>query len=100
MKPGTTEISINECLRDLLGPEKKSETVEKPTNFVISDVLVYERVLSAKQAAALYGVSIATWRRMQWNQKIPPPMKVSDRRLGWRVRDLIEDLKKRANAAA
>jgi predicted DNA-binding transcriptional regulator AlpA len=58
------------------------------------------RVLSAQQAAELYGVSVATFRRQYWAGKTPPALRVSDRRLGWRVKDLLEHLAKRANAAA
>jgi predicted DNA-binding transcriptional regulator AlpA len=57
-------------------------------------------VLSAQQAAELYGVSVATFRRQYWAGKTPPALRVSDRRLGWRVKDLLEHLAKRANAAA
>ena len=58
------------------------------------------RILSARQAAELFGVSVATFRRLYWAGKLPPPIQLSERRLGWRVRDLIEHLAKRGNAAA
>jgi predicted DNA-binding transcriptional regulator AlpA len=65
----------------------------------LPDVLGQERILSAQQAAELFGVSIATFRRQQWAGKLPPAVQVSDRRLGWRVRDLIEHLEKSGEAA-
>jgi predicted DNA-binding transcriptional regulator AlpA len=49
-----------------------------------------ERILSAAQAAQLYGVSIATFRRLKSAGKLPPAIQLSERRIGWRVRDLIE----------
>ena len=55
--------------------------------------LELERVLTARQAANLYGVSITTWRRLFWAGKTPPAIRLSDRRLGWRARDLIDHLK-------
>jgi predicted DNA-binding transcriptional regulator AlpA len=51
-----------------------------------------ERVLSAYQAAELMGISIATFRRLHWAGKTPPAIRLSDRRLGWRVRDLLSHL--------
>jgi predicted DNA-binding transcriptional regulator AlpA len=62
--------------------------------------LEHERVLSVRQAAELYGVSVATFRRMYWAGKVPSALRVSDRRLGWRVRDLIEHLAKRGEVVA
>ncbi len=52
-------------------------------------VLEQERVLSAEQAAELFGVSVSTFRRLYRAGKLPPAVQVSERRLGWRVRDLI-----------
>lgn len=61
------------------------------TNGQLPFELVRERILSAKQAAELRGISISTWRRLYWAGKTPPAVRVSDRRLGWRVRDLIAE---------
>jgi predicted DNA-binding transcriptional regulator AlpA len=66
----------------------------------LPDVLGQERVLSAQQAAELFGVSVATFRRQYWAGKLPPALRVSDRRLGWRVRDLTDHLKKTGEVAA
>jgi predicted DNA-binding transcriptional regulator AlpA len=57
------------------------------------------RVLSAKQAADLFSISIATFRRLHWAGTIPPPVRLSERRIGWRVRDLLAYLDKRGDAA-
>ncbi len=54
--------------------------------------LEQERVLSAEQAAELFGVSVSTFRRLHRAGKLPPAVQVSERRLGWRVRDLIAHL--------
>lgn len=47
------------------------------------------RILSAKQGAELLGVSIATFRRLYWAGEMPPPLRVSARRLGWPVSALL-----------
>jgi prophage regulatory protein len=57
------------------------------------------RVIGARDAAQFLGVSLSTFRRLYWAKKIPPPLQLSERRLGWRIRDLMEHLDKlRADA--
>jgi predicted DNA-binding transcriptional regulator AlpA len=71
----------------------------KPTGKTIPDFLQQERILSVRQAAELFGVSVETFRRLHWAGKLPPAIQLSERRLGWRVRDLIEHLEKSGEAA-
>ena len=59
-----------------------------------------ERVLSIRQAAELFGVSVATFRRLHSAGKVPEAIRLSERRIGWSARALIADLAKRAEAAA
>ena len=54
----------------------------------LPDDLRYERVLNFRQASELKGVSVATLRRQYKAGKLPV-VRLSDRRLGLRVRDLI-----------
>jgi predicted DNA-binding transcriptional regulator AlpA len=54
--------------------------------------LTAERILSTAQAAQLRGVSVATFRRLVRAGKLPPPLQLSERRIGWRVRDLLAHL--------
>ncbi len=48
-----------------------------------------ERVIDARLGAALLGLSIATFRRLDRNGKLPGGIQLSERRRGWRVRDLL-----------
>ena len=64
-----------------------------PASDILPAHLLPERILSVAQAAQLYGVSIATFRRLKRAGKLPPPIQLSERRIGWRVRDLVEHLK-------
>jgi predicted DNA-binding transcriptional regulator AlpA len=66
----------------------------------LPDSLALDRVLSAGQCAELCGVSLATFRRQHRIGRLPPPIRFSERRLGWRVRDLLEHLSKQTGAAA
>jgi predicted DNA-binding transcriptional regulator AlpA len=66
----------------------------------LPDALASERVLSARQGAELLGVSLATFRRLHWAGKLPTAIQLSDRRLGWRVKDLLAHLAKRGEVAA
>ena len=65
----------------------------------IPPVLEQERILNAKQAAELFGVSVATFRRRHRAGKLPEAIRLSERRLGWRVRDLVAHLEKSGEAA-
>ncbi len=53
------------------------------------------RVLDTFEAAALCGFSVAHWRRLYRSGKVPAPMKLSERKLGWRGGDLVEWLASR-----
>ena len=64
-----------------------------PAGDILPANLTPERILSVAQGAQLYGISIATFRRLKRAGKLPPPLQLSERRIGWRVRDLIEYLK-------
>jgi predicted DNA-binding transcriptional regulator AlpA len=56
---------------------------------VLPGSLRNERVLRSAQAARFIGFS----RPMRRAGKLPPAIRISERRIGWRVRDLIEYLK-------
>jgi predicted DNA-binding transcriptional regulator AlpA len=71
----------------------RSDASMQPPENVLPESLTAERILRAAQAAQLYGVSIATFRRLKRAGKLPPSLQLSERRIGWRVRDLIEHLK-------
>jgi predicted DNA-binding transcriptional regulator AlpA len=58
------------------------------------------RVLDAKGSAAYWGVSLPHWRRLYRAGKVPRPIKVGDRKLGWRIGALADALTARADAAA
>lgn len=42
-----------------------------------------EKVYSQRQAAALFGVSIATWKRYVIAGIVPAPVRIGPRRIGW-----------------
>ena len=64
--------------------------IELPEN------LNLERVLDAKQGAALFGLSLATFRRLHRAGRLPSAIRLSERRLGWRCRDLLAALEQRS----
>jgi predicted DNA-binding transcriptional regulator AlpA len=59
----------------------------------LPDSLTPERILSAAQTAQFIGLSRPTLNRMRRAGKLPPAIQISERRIGWRVRDLVEHLK-------
>jgi predicted DNA-binding transcriptional regulator AlpA len=54
-----------------------------------------DRILSAAASAAFWGVSLPHWRRMYRTGAVPKPIKVGERKLGWRVGVLTDALKAR-----
>lgn len=50
------------------------------------------RVVGTQDAAAFVGLSVSTLRRMKDARTIPAPIKLSDRRIGWRMGDLFDYL--------
>ena len=63
------------------------------TDIDLPDSLTPERILSAAQAAQFIGLSRPTLNRMRRAGKLPPAIQISERRIGWRVRDLVAYLK-------
>jgi predicted DNA-binding transcriptional regulator AlpA len=58
------------------------------------------RVLDAATASAFWGVSLPHWRRLYRTGKVPQPVKVGERKLGWRVGVLADALAARETAGA
>jgi predicted DNA-binding transcriptional regulator AlpA len=58
------------------------------------------RILNSAQACAFWGVSLPHWRRLYWAGKVPKPIKIGDRKLGWRASDLIDALAERSRGDA
>jgi predicted DNA-binding transcriptional regulator AlpA len=53
------------------------------------------RVLDSKESAQFWGVSLPHWRRLYRARKVPAPIKVGDRKYGWRIGVLIDALAER-----
>ncbi|WP_046867482.1 helix-turn-helix transcriptional regulator [Microvirga massiliensis] len=54
------------------------------------------RILNSAEAAAFWGVSLPSWRRLYRAKQVPSPIRLSERKLGWRVGDLVDALESRA----
>lgn len=48
------------------------------------------RVVGSDEAARFLGFSIAHFRRLYRRRVVPSPIKISDRKYGWRVGDLAD----------
>ena len=58
------------------------------------------RILNSDQASEFWGVSKSHWRRLYRADKVPRPIKIGDRKLGWRACDLILELEARSDLGA
>ena len=57
------------------------------------------RIMDAPSAAMFWGVSLPHWRRLYRLGRVPAPIKVGERKLGWRVGDLADGLAQRSAGA-
>jgi predicted DNA-binding transcriptional regulator AlpA len=71
----------------------------QPLNSLPSD-LARNRILDSATSAEFWGVSTAHWRRLYRAKKVPAPIRIGDRKYGWRVGDLIDGLETRAAATS
>lgn len=71
----------------------------KDLSALLSNEAERSRILDSAQAAAFWGVSVPHWRRMYWTKRVPAPIRIGERKYGWRVGDLIDALEARAKAA-
>jgi len=65
---------------------------------ILPDGLLNERVVNVGQAALLLGISRCTFRRGVARGELPKPIKLSTRRFGWKVRDLLACIEDRRAA--
>src|SRR4051794_14896707 len=77
----------------LSGPPKSTAAVA--LNQLPPD-LQRTRVIGTAEAAALNNFSIPHWRRLYRTGKVPKPIRISDRKFGWRLGDLIDFIEARA----
>jgi predicted DNA-binding transcriptional regulator AlpA len=57
------------------------------------------RILASDVAAEFWGVSLPHWRRLYRDGRVPKPVRIGIRKLGWRVGDLIDALEARSQEA-
>jgi predicted DNA-binding transcriptional regulator AlpA len=54
-----------------------------------------DRIISETEAAGLNGVSRDTFRRRTDRGEGPPKIRMSPRRIGYRLRDVLDDIRQR-----
>jgi predicted DNA-binding transcriptional regulator AlpA len=54
------------------------------------------RVVSMKEAAAFLGISLPTFKRLRAKGRMPNPVRLSERKLGWRIASLVEFIGQRS----
>jgi prophage regulatory protein len=58
------------------------------------------RIFNSSQSAEYWGVSLPHWRRLYRAIMVPSPIKIGERKLGWRAGDLMDGLEERAQSSA
>ena len=64
----------------------------------IAAEVAMNRIVGAADAAKFCNISLPHWRRLYRAKKVPEPIRLSERKLGWRLRTLIEFNSKREAA--
>jgi len=59
-----------------------------------------ERLLVSKQTAEFFGISLPHLRRLYRAGKIPSPIKIGERKYGWRLGSLIDFVATKSGKAA
>ena len=57
------------------------------------------RILDTAEAAAFCRISVPHWRRLYRAGKVPKPLRLSTRKYGWRLGDLLDFIDERAGKA-
>jgi predicted DNA-binding transcriptional regulator AlpA len=57
-----------------------------------------QRVLNSGETAKFVGLSLPHWRRLYRAGKVPRPLQLGERKLGWRIGDLVDFLATKAAA--
>lgn len=52
--------------------------------------IIRRRTLNIKEAATFCGLSVPTFRRLRSRSALPEPLRLSERRIGWRIGDLMD----------
>jgi predicted DNA-binding transcriptional regulator AlpA len=97
----TERTKIRHTLTGSHGLSRSATTTEEGSMDLIStDPLVLNRVVPRLRAIEIAGVSEATWERMERKGEGPKRVLVSERRVGYRVNDLLAWLDARAAKTA
>jgi len=67
----------------------------KPSLDPLPNEIALLSVLRANDAAQFCGVSLSHFRRLHALGQLPRPIRLGERRLGWRLGDLVDWLKSR-----
>jgi predicted DNA-binding transcriptional regulator AlpA len=71
-----------------------------PDRFPLPIEISRSRIFNSSQSAEYWGVSLPHWRRLYRAKMVPSPIKIGERKLGWRAGDLMDGLEERAQSSA
>jgi predicted DNA-binding transcriptional regulator AlpA len=80
--------------------EKQHEAFQRPARYEILPLeITRHRIFETAEAASFCGFSVPHWRRLYRSGKVPKPVQLSTRKLGWRAGDLIDWLQARLDSS-
>jgi predicted DNA-binding transcriptional regulator AlpA len=78
--------------------ERQRQHRDKPLQ-ALPPELIRSRIFETAEAASFCGFSVPHWRRLYRSRKVPKPIQLSTRKLGWRAGDLIDWLQTRLDSS-
>jgi predicted DNA-binding transcriptional regulator AlpA len=66
----------------------------------LPDEMARRRVIPTKAAAELLGFSVPHFRRLYRTNRVPQPLIIGARKLGWRVSDLLDFVEAKVSSNA
>ena len=71
-------------------PERDKSEKKKPEPIALPAALERNRLLDTAQSAAMLNYSLAHFRRLYQTGKLPPPVRINGRKMGWPAGMLID----------
>ncbi len=68
--------------------------------YKIPDEMARRRIIPTKAAAELLGFSVPHFRRLYRTNRVPQPLIIGARKLGWRVGDLLDFVEAKVSSSA
>ena len=82
------------------GQRWRDQSMSKTHEETLPAYLNRHRILSLRQTASLYDISVVHLRRLIKGKKVPEPIRIGERKLGFVAGVVLDDIARRTSSAA